>query len=74
MECLNERIEAISAIRAQEAKEGYDRMKLARKCIQEAMGVEPEARGRTRTAAEVNNAAVEGAVLQKRVKLTVLDK
>ena len=74
LEYLNERIEAISAIRAKEADNGYDRMKLARTYIQEAMGVEPETRGRTRTAAEVNNAAVEGAVLQKRVKLTVLDE
>ena len=74
LEYLNERIEVISAIRAEEADTGYDRMKLARTYIQEAMGVEPETRGRTRTAAEVNNAAVEGAVLQKRVKLTVLDE
>ena len=74
LEYLNERIEAISAIRDEEAHNGCVRMKLARTYIQEAMGVEPETRGRTRTAAEVNNAAVEGAVLQKRVKLTVLDE
>ena len=49
-------------------------MKLACKCIQEAVGVDPEARGQARTLAEANNAAVEGAVLQERVKLTILDK
>ena len=74
LEYLNERIAAVSAIREEEASNGYDRMKLGLTYIQKANGV-PEARAdRTRTAAEANNAAVEGAVLNKRVKLTILDE
>ena len=74
LEYLNERIEAIQDVRKAEQGSNYRRMKLGCRIMGRILEVTPEAQKSKRAAADANNAAVEGAIMKKRVKCTVLDE
>ena len=71
--CLNARIHAVKAVRDADKANGHTKMKHARSLIQHAMEWKPASNKRKRTD-EANNEAVEGAVLNKRVQVVVLDE
>ena len=73
LQYLLDRMEAISAVREADKANDYAKMKQARTLIQEAVKWKPENDGK-RSATQANNAAVEGAVFSKRIKMVVLDE
>ena len=73
LQCLMDRMQAISAVRAADQENGYAKMIIARTLIQGAVKWKPENGGK-RSATQANNAEVEGAVVKKRIKMVVLDE
>ena len=72
---LMERMEVISAVKAVDKENDYAKMKHARTLIRGAVKWKPENNGkRSATQAQANNAADEGAVVSKRIKIVVLDE
>lgn len=73
LQYLMDRMEAISAIRAEDQASDYVTMKHVRTLIQGAMEWQPTA-NKKRSTAQAKNAAVEGAVVSKKIKMLILDE
>ena len=73
LQYLLDRMEAISAVREADKANDYAKMRYVRTLIQDAVKWKPENDGK-RSATQANNAAVEGAVVSKRIKMVVLDE
>ena len=74
LQYFKDRLEAVKAVREADKLNGYAKMKHARSLIRTNMEWKPAAKSGKRSAKEANNAIVEGAVLQKRVKIVILDE
>ena len=73
LQYLMDRMEAVAAVRAADKANDYAKMKHVRSLIQANMEWKPASDGK-RSASQASNAAVEGAVVSKRVKMVVLDE
>ena len=73
LQYLMDRMKAISAMRAADKEDDYAKMKHAQTLILDAVKWKPENDGK-RSATQANNAAIEGAVVSKRIKMVVLDE
>ena len=74
LQYLMDRMEAVAAVRAADKANDYAKMKHVRSLIQANMEWKPAANDGKRSASQASNAAVEGAVVSKRVKMVVLDE